>query len=176
MDTLPAPPASAASAPPAPSTPTPPTKRAKKWPWIVGAGIVVLGVLAFVAVGGGSGGGHTIRGTVLLSDTAFGEYETLSVNVDSDGTCYGTGGYADMERGATVTVRDGAGNIIASSRLGPGKGEATDIVASCEFKFYLDDVPDADFYGVEVAHRGEVTYSRQELQRQDWKVDLSLGE
>jgi hypothetical protein len=38
------------------------------------------------------------------------------------------------------------------------------------------DAEDADFYSVEVSHRGEITYSRDELEAAGWSIDLTLGE
>jgi hypothetical protein len=38
------------------------------------------------------------------------------------------------------------------------------------------DLPEADFYSVEVAQRGDVVYSAEQLTAANWTVDLELGE
>jgi hypothetical protein len=43
----------------------------------------------------------------------------------------------------------------------------------CAFSFETS-VADAEFYSVEVAHRGKVNFSRDQLDASDWTVDLSL--
>lgn len=86
--------------------------------------------------------------------------------------CVGTGGYNDIAAGVSVTVRDGTGSTLATGRL--GKGEALAGIG-CTYKFDVV-VPDADFYRVEVAHRGELEYSKAELERNDWKFEASLGD
>ena len=37
------------------------------------------------------------------------------------------------------------------------------------------EVPDADFYSVEVGRRGEIAYNREELAERGWGVSLTLG-
>ncbi|WP_155855285.1 hypothetical protein [Actinotalea ferrariae] len=44
----------------------------------------------------------------------------------------------------------------------------------CTFPFTVD-VPDSDFYSIEVAHRGKVNFSRQDLEAEGWVVALSVG-
>jgi hypothetical protein len=119
---------------------------------------------------------HTIRGEILLADTAFAKFEELSIEVNADGSCYGTGGYGDMSEGANVVVRNGLGDVIESSQLGQGKSEASNETAAfCRFAFAVEDVPDSTFYAIEIAHRGEVNYSMAEMESRNWKVELSLG-
>lgn len=44
---------------------------------------------------------------------------------------------------------------------------------NCQFTFTAT-LSDADFYSVEVAHRGKVNYSRADLEAKAWHVDLTL--
>lgn len=45
----------------------------------------------------------------------------------------------------------------------------------CEFRFTVDLAKPADFYVIEVAERGELTYSHEELQEAGWFVPLEIG-
>jgi hypothetical protein len=79
--------------------------------------------------------------------------------------------------GADVVLRDEAGNIIATTRLGDGTvvpGVQFPDRLRCEFSFTLTDVPDSPFYTIQVAQRGEVPYSREELEAAGWEVALTL--
>jgi len=87
-------------------------------------------------------------------------------------TCTGMGGYDDIQQGAAVVVRDESNKVLATSSLKGGKIVALE---TCGFDFTVDNVPDANFYQVEVSHRGAVTYSKADLDSKGWKVALSLG-
>lgn len=121
--------------------------------------------------------------------------------------CAGKKGYADLALGASVTVRDQSGSIVATGSVDEtewgepwtehfdgvegtpaedyGYGLTTEAwegipgwtstYALCNLKFTVADVPQADFYTVELAHRGEVPVSRADLDSQDWHMALSLG-
>ena len=89
--------------------------------------------------------------------------------------CRGTGGYDDVREGAQVVVKDGGGKIIASTSLSSGKAARPDYTWRCQFDFAIQDVPKADFYQVEVSHRGALTYSRQDMEERGWFVALTLG-
>jgi hypothetical protein len=73
--------------------------------------------------------------------------------------CQGHGGYEDIAGGARVAVTNPEGDVIAQGQLATGQIEP----GQCVFTFRVRDVPDGQSrYGVEVAHRGIVTYSRDE--------------
>ena len=44
----------------------------------------------------------------------------------------------------------------------------------CTFEFSVPDLREADFYQVEVSHRGAVSYSKEELEAEGWFVSLGL--
>lgn len=91
----------------------------------------------------------------------------------SGGPCTGEGGYDDIRLGASVVVKDGKGVTLATGRLGAGKmGE---FGVDCEFSLEVLNVPKADFYSIEVSHRGALTYSRKELAAIGWSVAFELG-
>lgn len=111
---------------------------------------------------------------------------TVPASIDSDqvvdGKCTATEGYADIATGTQVTVRDAAGKAVALGTLGAGKVKslfddpksAVDGYADlCKFEFFVSKVPDGQsIYSVEVAHRGQVQFTRAALE--DW-ITLTLG-
>lgn len=121
-------------------------------------------------------GGNTLRGTLTLTDdierrVSGGEASILT----TDDECFGTRGYDDIRAGASVVVKNEEGKIIATGNLGQGIDELG-LGYSCVFQITVDDVTDADFYSIAVSNRGELTYSRQELEGRDWEVSFSLGD
>ena len=134
--------------------------------------LVPIAVLAIVAVVGivlltrdSSPEPHSIIGILTLTDTD---------EFWSEGDpCAGSGGYDDIQEGAQVTVKDENGHVLATSDLLEGVA-ASDY--ECDFAFAIPDVPEARFYAVEISHRGEITNSRRDLERNDWFVGLTLGD
>ena len=125
---------------------------------------------------------YEIRGIFTLVDS----------DVERDGyLCWGTGGYDDVAAGMNVTVRDGNDVIIGvgstdnvtredRTSLDPWLADVATGVANerypnvvCTLVFKVS-VPDAEFYSVEVGHRGELNYSRAEMEAADWAVALTL--
>lgn len=144
-------------------------RRWTRWPRVLvpaGVGLALLAgiVVAIILSSGGGTTNHTIIGGLTLTDTD----EFWSKGDD----CQGSGGYDDIRTGAQVVVKDGSGKLLGTSSL--LSGTASDSF-SCDFAFFVDDVPDADFYSVEVSHRGEITNSRKELEDNAWIVGLTLG-
>ncbi|HJX43214.1 MAG TPA: hypothetical protein VJ352_06015, partial [Geodermatophilus sp.] len=79
----------------------------------------------------------------------------------------------DIGPGNPVTVRNGAGEILAASSLSDGDGV---IGAYCTWTVVLPDVAaDEDFYSIEIGRRGEISFSREELAQSDWVAELSIG-
>lgn len=79
--------------------------------------------------------------------------------VSEGDTCAGAGGYSDLTEGADIVIRDSDGKKIAIGEL--GAGSIPDEGAGCDFKFKVDDVPDAGgIYSIEVSHRGEVSFKK----------------
>lgn len=123
--------------------------------------VVIIGLVAVFMAGTSK---HDIRGDVTLTDTQH--------PAALDGTCQGAGGYDDIQGGAEVTVKDEKGKTIGTAVLEPGAGDGT----SCVFDFTVKSVPaDSSFYAIEVSHRGAVTFSRKQLEGEQWFASLSLG-
>jgi hypothetical protein len=131
---------------------------------LAGAGLLVaITIVALVfALGRES---HTVEGDFTLMDP-----EGYSEDF-AGGGCSGDGGYDDISAGTQVNIRDGSGELLASSSLDAGE----DMSIACTFTFTVDDVPKADFYSVEVGDRGDLSYSYDEMVENSWYVSLSLG-
>jgi hypothetical protein len=128
--------------------------------------LTALGLTAALLLSGCGGiGKHLLTGTLTVRDTnlGFGVLEGLCI--------LSSKGYSDISSGAGVTVKDGAGAIIGVSQLEDPTTAAQDY---CVFPFSVT-VTDADFYAIEVSHRGEVTYSRADLESKGWTLGLTLN-
>jgi len=137
-----------------------------------------LSYAAVLLVRGASGGAQAAAPAPVFAPTSF-EFTGsltlattgLGVPFVGTGDCSGSGGYADITAGASVTVTDAAGTIVETSSLGPG----TVISGTCEFSLDVPKVPEGSaFYSVEVSHRGKVTYSSEQLHR-GGSIGMSLG-
>lgn len=82
-----------------------------------------------------------------------------------------------MQPGTEVTVKDEDGTLLASGSLQAGElAEVLEgVLLFCEFPFTIEDVPDAKFYSIETGDRGELSYSKEEMEEMNWKVEFSLG-
>ena len=135
-----------------------------------------IGVMAWEPWKGSSN--PTLVGTVTLRDYSGIEttggylYGVLHGGSYKDEPCTGKGGYDDIRLGASVVVKDGKDVTLATGRLGPGKMTEE---RGCEFNLEVLNVPKADFYSIEVSHRGALTYARQELAAIGWSVAFELG-
>jgi hypothetical protein len=112
-----------------------------------------------------------------LSDMSIGQLNQLRSMLDSleQGQTYACpggagGGYDDIEAGSQVVITDGNGNVLATTSLQGGVVNTH----GCMFTFSVT-VPDANFYGVTVTHRGTLTYSQQDLVDSGWQVHASVG-
>lgn len=91
----------------------------------------------------------------------------------ADAGCEGQGGYSDIDAGTQVVVRDGSGEILGSTNLGPG--EVEDGVA-CIYEFLIIGVPDdRKQYVLEIGRRGQVVSSRAEMLADEWSFEVGLG-
>lgn len=87
-------------------------------------------------------------------------------------SCSGSGGYSDFGQGMNVTIRDGDGNVVGSGATGPAEGQSP---GWCVTEFEIEDVEIVDFYEIEVGQRGSLSYSYEDLESNDFNVDLTLG-
>jgi hypothetical protein len=108
-----------------------------------------------------------LSGTLAVASDSI---ESTTISVDSGRDCHGIGGYDDMVPGARVTVTDGGGKVIGIGSLGQGTFDGS----SCVFPFAVSGLPSASFYGVEIANRGVVQFSHEEVKAHE--VALTLGQ
>ncbi|MDV3128350.1 DUF732 domain-containing protein [Mycobacterium sp. 21AC1] len=106
----------------------------------------------------------TVKGTFVLAD-----HDGLGGIVSDGAACQGAGGYSDVNGGTAVTVKNGKGEILASTTLGAGKGGTAD----CRFSFTLKVTEGQDHYVVSVGHRGEFDYTFDQLMARS--VQMRLG-
>ena len=112
---------------------------------------------------------HTITGTFDL----YGGSSSISPNVLVLGsTCSGEGGYSDIQAGMPITVKDENGKILGATSLGEGSGSAFD----CTFTYTFTDVGDASIYSIEGGRRGAVSYTKDQMESQNWTVALQIGQ
>jgi hypothetical protein len=114
--------------------------------------------------------GHTLHGTYIV----HGAYRHRSYGASCNPA---EAGYPDIHTGTPGTVKDGTGALLGSLRLGGGtlrKGALDDRTDDCVFSFSLT-VPERDAYRIEVGRRGAVPFQRSELERSNWKADLTIG-
>ena len=102
---------------------------------------------------------------------------TLQLTSDSIKTTGLPGGYScagdrndnDIGPGATVTVADETGKLIAKGEIQSSYGQQ----GSCLFLFRVNDVPGGEkFYRVQVAQRGDTSYTEAEAKA---GINLVLG-
>ncbi|MBP2455277.1 hypothetical protein JOF57_005190 [Mycolicibacterium lutetiense] len=95
-----------------------------------------------------------VTGTFVLTDNSGAE------GIVFDGTeCQGANGYFDVNPGTPVTVKNGEGDVLATTALGPGKSGS----ANCTFTFTVPLTEGQDRYVLSVGHRGEFSYSFEQL-------------
>jgi uncharacterized protein DUF732 len=107
----------------------------------------------------------TVPGSFILIESTKGYYS--SIEVDGD-TCKGIEGYSDIGSGTQVTVKNGKGEILATTTLGEGHGNDV----QCTFAFQFPITEGQDRYVVSVARRGDFSYSFQQLQQHGVEVHL----
>lgn len=136
--------------------------------YLLGLGIPILigliGFGAWKAYESSRPAKHDITGLMTLNDDSTRWY--------TGDPCSGAGGYSDIDEGAQVTVTNEKGDTIATGYLGQGETISSKV---CAFKFTVENAPDAKFYAVEVSRRGELRFSKAEMEANDWFVAASLG-
>jgi len=120
--------------------------------------IVVLALVAMALTACGETS-NTMKGTLTVIDI-----ETL-------GTGDPCGGGYDVEH-ASVDVRDQGDHLIGAATT--GSNVSTDDLI-CTVHFTVENLPDVKFYQITIGSHEGPAYSLEEMERMDWKVDLSLG-
>jgi hypothetical protein len=122
----------------------------------------------------------TISGTITLSAAISTDASTIT---QIGNPCTPDAGYEDIATGAQVTTKNGTGKVLALGTLGDPR--VSELLANpndegapwpyrCTLPFTVTGVPGGEeFYSIEVTHRGEVRYTRGDLNQ---PVLLSLGD
>jgi len=87
-------------------------------------------------------------------------------------------GYSDLVFGTTLVVRNGKGNVIATKEIPQGTQQYYadyDDVMVCEVTIPEIKLPKAEFYSFTFGDRKELTYSKEQLKKQNWNLDLTIG-
>jgi hypothetical protein len=162
--------------------PSRPWYRTRVFPIV--SGIVLLLVL-IGAIASGGDDKKMLTGEFALTDSS----ETIAEGTSS---CHGDGGYSDFGIGMDVTVRNGNGDIIATTdtetldEYADATGEDPDEMRTgvvlaygpewCVVFWHAKVPSDEAFYEVETGRRGSLHYSRSEMRDKDWHVAASLGD
>ena len=151
--------------------------------------VLAASATALTAIAAATGcGGHskpattvTVKGKITITDN---DSTATDFTWDEPDLCQSAGGYQDIAPGASVTVHDAAGKVIGLGTIeGRGHaggfsdlgGEFGKIATTCTFAFTVSDVPQQPkFYGVQVTHRGIVTFSAAQVGA--GQVALSIGD
>ena len=121
--------------------------------WI---GIAALCLLVASLSGCGGADTFTASGVLRLAES---EYMGDSGSANPGEICVSEGGYDDIDAGAQVVIRDGAGKTLAFGHLTGGRVPEDASDGACDFQFEVAGVPAGmNVYTVEVAHRGEVNF------------------
>jgi len=95
--------------------------------------------------------------------------------------CSSPAGFVDIGVGTQVTVKNETGTVIGSTQLQSGHEVPAGIAGHpdydlCRYDFIpISGVPDASFYGIEVAKRGPVNYSAAQMRQSAWHADQRVG-
>lgn len=130
----------------------------------------LLASLATLVVLAGCGGDTLeLSGQLVLDAPLLGGADYI---VRDGARCEGAGPFADVSNAAVVTVRGPDGSVVGVTEV--GWGAPHDVLPRCVFEWSVS-VPELDFYTVEVAGRGEVTRSRDQVESDGGRIDLSIG-
>lgn len=152
--------------------PMPETPPAAKWRWphplVTGLAGLVVGAGAVGLAWGLSGGGSDAPKPFTLTGAMTLTGDNVPVG-DTSEDCTGYSGYEDIAAGASVTVYDSAGKVVATGALGTGKPKS----AACVFPVRVPEVPGGSkFYRVEVSHRGQITVTAAEAKAGEFAASL----
>jgi hypothetical protein len=118
-------------------------------------------------------GTYTLGGTIVLT----GDSDNVLDTGGEGSMCFGDGGYDDFYPGQNAVVKDGGGDILAVGELTESELILDGTVRKqCEFTILITGIPEERFYVVEISHRGELTYSFDDLEEVDWKLELVIGD
>ena len=151
----------------------------------------LLGIALALPLLAGCSSSFTVQGTMTIPAVAWdGDGDESAKTKPGDACYFGKDGnrYPDVDSGAQVTLRDSTGATVGIGSLQNGghllgwsangarlySTSDSFVYDYCTFNFTIPNVDSGDqFFSIEVAGRGEVAYSRDDLEQ---GVSLSLGD
>jgi hypothetical protein len=96
--------------------------------------------------------------------------------------CASSAGGANIQGGAQVVIKNSGGTIIGTGHLDAGTGippdpqraDPNENLPWCAFPFTIGALPDSDFYSINIGSRPAVTYSRSDMESQNWQVVIEV--
>jgi hypothetical protein len=119
---------------------------------------------------------YTITGSLTLLDggaTSVVDQNFAHVVYAGRDYCHGQAGYRGIEGEMQVVITNASGQTIATGRT--EEGEYQELQNACEFAFTVDDVPLSDFYAISIGRLKGPTYTFEELEANNWRIDVSVG-
>ena len=110
--------------------------------------------------------------------TISGSLELINLyGISGEGNnCFGRSGYQDIRGGTQIIVKDGSGKVLAIGKISNGRSPAGQYFQHiCRFTFKISNISRTNFYSIKIGRRGEILYSYQDLVKQNWNVNLTLG-
>lgn len=161
--------------------------NASKRPWLIAAGVgAVLVLAATIAFAIGSGmardAGQANAGaptwqspTALVAVSGSIRVSMPGRSGTKDAPCDNGVKYIDVHTGATVTITDSAGKVLAIAELAQGKvvpDEALgDFVNDCKLPFTAQVPAGVGPYGFEIGRHGVVRFDESAVHKADMNLD-----
>jgi len=76
--------------------------------------------------------------------------------------------------GLTITVKDGQGAVLGAGKFSTD-GVTMDNPTACDLRFTIPNVPKAASYTVDSGAAGSVSVTYDELNGNNWQVNLDIG-
>lgn len=87
----------------------------------------------------------------------------------------GTNGYDDIHPGMPVAVEDQNHQVLASTSLPSTSYDNNGDGVGCVWTMKVQGPSDRTEYGVTAGRRGTVTFSREDLVKNEWTAEVSPG-
>lgn len=178
---------------PASTPPSSPPKRGatRRLLVLVATAVVVAAGAAFALTRDGSDSPTQTADSTTQEIT--GEFVLTDAGVSGGAAlCNGTGGFDDFGPGMNVTIRNGDGELVATTRTLSISGFANETGQNagvllapyetntrfnvvCPVMWHAEVPGDERFYVIEIGSRGEQTYSNPEMVEKGWHVSFTLG-
>jgi len=131
------------------------------------AAVAGVAVLSLTSCGSAGSATQIITGTEILTNTG-----ASPANAPCSGD-YGAATFEDLGTGTMVGVTDQNGNVLGTSKLGPGKVNTAN-GGECVWKFKVRVPTNAASYNIQVGQRPVVTFAQSNLASNKWAAVLTV--